>query len=168
MCLIFQTENWKCFFVLHRFPFNWRTPFGYLSAFILQYMALKYVVMVGACIIVLAIGLYFYLIALSKSMKRSLLSIHQNSTDKTKRTIIWGQFTEFIDFHSKVKQFSTNSIRALQKFYVVSFYKLKFRILYWSSGFLLIYRKYFNFILWQCLCGVWWQYPVHYWWFKCN
>lgn len=60
----------------------------------------------GACILMLGIGVYFFLVALSKSIKKTLFSINQNAQDQTDQSFIWERLDEFFEFHSKVEQFS--------------------------------------------------------------
>lgn len=109
---------------MQRFPFNWKTPFGYLSAFILLNIKLAYSLWIGACILALGIGLYFIMIAMNKSVKRNLFSIKRNVKNKINQEVIWKQFVEFFEFHSKVIKFSTkydlklfNSYKFIKNFY---------------------------------------------------
>lgn len=62
-----------------------------------------YIALIGACVIALAIGSFLYIIASSECIKGNLLSIDRCA--KTNQNIL-EQFTEFIEFHSLVKQFS--------------------------------------------------------------
>lgn len=64
----------------------------------------RYEMMIGACVVSLAIGCYLLGIAMSKSINGSLLSISQSIEAKNDEKIILDQLAEFIELHSTAKQ----------------------------------------------------------------
>lgn len=94
-----------------RLPFDWRNPFGYFIAMVIEYAIASYAMTLGALTVATGVGAYLYMIASSKCIKVSLFSIGRRATtiyddDQTHRTL--DHFVEFIQFHSFVKQLSTN------------------------------------------------------------
>lgn len=97
--------NYVKIFVIKRFPFEWKNPLGYLIAIGIQYAITAYGVLIGACIISLGIGSFLYVIASTKCIRGNLFAINRCTNDSDKQHI-WDQFIEFIQYHSRVKQFS--------------------------------------------------------------
>lgn len=63
--------------------------------------------MIGKCIFGLAVGIYLYAFALSKTVKASLLSINQSARAKTTNpSIFLEQVIEFLQLHTCAKQLS--------------------------------------------------------------
>lgn len=89
-----------------RVPFNWKSPIGFLIAMTVQCTIITYMAMIGACVLAVAIGSYFYTMAASKCIKENLFTVTENCRDKSKRKLIRVQLIEFIDFHTQVKQLS--------------------------------------------------------------
>lgn len=63
--------------------------------------------MIGACILVLAIGSYLYVIAMSKSIKGSLFAIKRNAQANADQSILEEQIIEFLKLHSSAKRLSS-------------------------------------------------------------
>lgn len=93
-------------FIARRFPFDWKTPLGFLIAMGAQYTVLSYLTMIGGCVLVLGIGTFLYLMTMSKCIKSCLFAIGRNAELKSNRTHIEEQLIEFIQYHSRVKQLS--------------------------------------------------------------
>lgn len=64
----------------------------------------KYTFLICGCVLGLGIGFYSFLIALSKSIKKSLFFIKREIGDRSKQKLILEQLIEFLEFHSHVKQ----------------------------------------------------------------
>lgn len=92
--------------VRKRFPFDWKTPCGYLAAITMQYAIIVYGLQVGACAASLAFGCYFYVMAATKCLKQNLSAIKQSAKRKSDRKFIREQLVEFVEFHSHTKQLS--------------------------------------------------------------
>lgn len=87
-------------------PFDWKSSFGFLITMAVQYLMFVWMVMIGACVAVLVIGFYVYVIAMSKCIKQILSAIDKSLRVKTNRKRIGVQLIEFIEFHTQVKQLS--------------------------------------------------------------
>lgn len=91
-------------FVIHRLPFDWHCPFGYFIAVCVHLVMVWHEIMIAACVISFAFGCYLLGIAMSESIKDSLLSIDRSIGDKTDENLILDQLVEFIELHSTAKQ----------------------------------------------------------------
>lgn len=89
-----------------RFPFNWRSPFEYLIAVIMEYTMLSYSLKIPACTISLGFGSYLVGIAASKCLKQCIFSINRSTATTVDGVLIFEQFAEFIEFHSQIKRLS--------------------------------------------------------------
>lgn len=86
-----------------RFPFDWKTPFGYLIAFAVQCITLLIAVQFIALIVSNGIGVYLLIISMIKDLKRAVK--HLIKLDKNEHLFI-KQLYDFIEFHSIAKQLS--------------------------------------------------------------
>lgn len=67
---------------------------------------LTYGLMIVASVAATGIGYYFFLIAMSQTIKGSLIVINRNVEGKPEQKCIWEQLIEFLEYHSNVKQLS--------------------------------------------------------------
>ena len=102
----FPSNQINILYIAKRFPFDWKSPVRFLIAIGIHYVMLLYAIMIGACVLALAIGSYLYIIALNKCMKESLNVINQTTHDKINRIGIGKRLSEFIELHSNVKELS--------------------------------------------------------------
>lgn len=100
---ILNSSKW---FAIHRFPFNWKNPVGFLVAISIQYTITAYGLTFCACVFGLAVGCFLYVIALNKIIKASLFNFSQNTRAKIDQIILLEQLIEFIELHSGAKQLS--------------------------------------------------------------
>lgn len=98
----------------HRFPFNWKCPFGYLVAVILQWISFTYICLVMMIMIAVGIGAFVFMTAFTKDIQCILHAIDENSRFKRKRRLISLQFVEFIDLYWDVKQLSKYTFEAVE------------------------------------------------------
>lgn len=104
--------RWTLNFNLHlsfhhlRFPFNWQHPIGYLIAFTIQYIAQTYILIFTGCYMSLFVGTSFMLIAISKDLKENLRLLQIDETSTKSRLQVKKQLSEFVAFHSSVKELS--------------------------------------------------------------
>lgn len=104
-----MTENLltEFFFSLcQRLPFDWQNPMGFSIAIALQFIFIFNAAFAGICFAVFSIGMCLILIFATDDIKNGLKSLNQSVKNKQKRTKIWNQFTQIIQFHSKTKQLS--------------------------------------------------------------
>lgn len=90
----------------YRLPFDWKNPFGYFGAILLQYTIYVYASTSLMIIISIVISSYLFEMSLTNDLKDILQLIDRNSKIKKTRKNLYAQFTEFIDFHSDTKQLS--------------------------------------------------------------
>lgn len=90
-----------------RFPFDWQNPFGFFVAIAIEYGICLYMAVIGAGVLVLAIGCYLYAVRMAECIKVLLFDITQSAgADETN---LMKQLVDFIEFHSRAKQLSSSS-----------------------------------------------------------
>lgn len=90
-----------------RFPFDWRSPFGFLVAIAIQYVMVTYFLVIAAPILIMVIASYLYCIAVSKIVKRGLLHINRNAQAKEiDQSTLLEQIIESLKMYSCMKQLS--------------------------------------------------------------
>lgn len=101
----------KCpnFYLLKRFPFDWKNPIGYLLAITVEYIILAYECFVVACILALAFGGYWFVITGTEEIQCILHLIDDKSqSKKNESNELKALFAEFVDMHAFTKQLSIN------------------------------------------------------------
>lgn len=83
---------------------------------------LKYVFILMACTLVISFGTFLFLIMTSKIIKRSLRSINKSAKQKHNRTSTLKELSQFIEFHSIVKQLSRLTSMFLKLFIIWSIF----------------------------------------------
>lgn len=86
-----------------RFPFDWKTPFGYLIAFRLQYITLAHVFQFIALLVSVGIGFFLLTITMLKDLKRTVRALKSYNQNEM---LSMNQLYDFIKFHSITKQLS--------------------------------------------------------------
>lgn len=95
------------FFIFVRLPFEWRTPFGYLIAYFIQFPCAYFQMLVAACSLNILIGSCRILMSFVKDIENDLYSFNKNTETKLNRAELKVQLNEFIEFHVKIKQLRT-------------------------------------------------------------
>lgn len=101
-----QTIQPEMIYKLLRFPFDWKTTFGFMGAMAIQYLMFLCGMRIGACALILAAGSYLHGIAISKCIKGSLFAINRNAKSKANRSHLLEQIIEFLQLHSNTQQLS--------------------------------------------------------------
>lgn len=99
----------KFYYVLiaiQRIPFNWNNPTGYLLASAMQYLMVTFVFYFVACSSTIAIAVYLFSINATNDIIDNLHSINKDAKSRRKRSNITIQISEFIEYHSILKQLS--------------------------------------------------------------
>lgn len=91
---------------MHRFPIEWRNPFGFLIAISTQCTMFSYGVTISAYILSLGGGAFLYALVSSKVMKGGLLAINRRARAESDQTVLLEQIVEFLKFHSSTKELS--------------------------------------------------------------
>lgn len=90
--------------VKSRFPFDWKNPLGYLFAVTIQCIIATYGLKFLAFSVSFEMGAYFFSNALTKDIIGLLKTINKSAKAKGSHTRILKQLTEFVQYHSDVKQ----------------------------------------------------------------
>lgn len=93
----------NCF---QRFPFDWKTPFGYFIAVAFQLMIVKVPLRIIGCFLSIGFAAFIIAITVHKDLKDCLKLINANLKSEPLRGQIRKQFIEFIDLHANMKQLS--------------------------------------------------------------
>lgn len=90
--------------IVTRYPFDWRTPFGYLAAVFIQYIIAVYGFAFFGAMLSFGLGTYLFTITLIDDAKGVLRNVDDSAKFKRNQTRMLKQFYEFIHFHSNMKQ----------------------------------------------------------------
>lgn len=90
-----------------RFPFDWKNPYGFLISISIEHIMITYALIIGVCALNFSIETYLFVMATTKVIKQNLNSINENDKTNQTRTSISTQFSQFVRYHSMVKQLST-------------------------------------------------------------
>lgn len=95
------------FFYFKRFPFDLHNPFGYLIAFVIEYIMLGYEFFIVACSLELGIGANIFAISIIEEIRRILHSMNRKAhLKKNKSNKLKTLFLEYIHAHAAIKQLS--------------------------------------------------------------
>lgn len=87
-------------------PFNLKTPIGYILAFTLQYIGIKYLYMIGAAIVSFEIGCYLVEMEFIADIKNEVNSFNEIAKSEKNKSKTLTQLSVLIQFHTHVKQLS--------------------------------------------------------------
>lgn len=87
-----------------RYPFDWRTPLGYIIATTQQYITFTYMLFCLSAITSLGIGADIIAITVSNEIKTIIKIANKKLRSKKERPLALKRFTEIIEWHSMVKQ----------------------------------------------------------------
>lgn len=97
---ILLTQNKKSY------PFDWKNPYGYSIAVILQFTVALLLLHYLACFISIAFVSYFIATTLNGFMKDDLQSINKMAKRKTSKSDIFEPFSRFVRSHAEIKELS--------------------------------------------------------------
>lgn len=82
-------------------------PFGYLIAFIIQYVTVHTMATIFACYVNFFFGLYQMLMSYVEDIKSEFMIFYEPPAEANKHSIdVKKKLSEFIEFHSQIKQLS--------------------------------------------------------------
>lgn len=96
----------NCFFITRRMPFDWKTPFGYLVAFIIETTGGYCISYTITCYISFLLASCWMLMFNVNEIRYDLNSINESVKNEDNPSKSIDRFKEFIDFHVKMKQLS--------------------------------------------------------------
>lgn len=114
---LFKTQKW-------RIPFEFKTPFGFLMAFSLQYGSIYCIFHISVCISCFLIGSCWMFETFAKEIKREWNSMKKLGKSKKNQVEFKNRIHRYIEFHSTAKQLSLIFefiLQALSAFLVFSF-----------------------------------------------
>lgn len=88
------------------FPFDSKTPNGYLVAIIWQYVGTLILLRFLACLVPLALSFFIIAYTGTQDWKYDLHKLKKAAKNKQSHAEIFNQLTEFIRSHARVKQLS--------------------------------------------------------------
>lgn len=104
--LIFIRKHFRRFNeFIHRFPFDWRNPRGYLAAFTLSYVLEVNVIFFLVCNICTGIGFFIFAMSLTKDVKNDFLKFGVWMKSEPNPTLLSKQLFDLIQFHSLMKRY---------------------------------------------------------------
>lgn len=89
-----------------RLPFDWRTPSGYLAAFIIEFVIVFTAMMWLTCIIFLIVGVTSFLVLLVRDIKNKLGNLKSFATSIRSETELNKKIFAIIQSHCEAKQLS--------------------------------------------------------------
>lgn len=98
---------------MNRFPFDWKHPFGYTLAILIEFLLTLSVMRYLACFSTLAFGSFWFALQFAKELIAGLNSINECVQAKESETKILKRLNETIAMHADVKQLSaqqTNTV----------------------------------------------------------
>lgn len=95
-----------CFFLTLRFPFEWRTPYGYLIPFSIQFAAVYFIVLISEFNICFLLGSCETLQTLSVDIKNDLVALDDLNKTGTNPSEVRQKMCDFVDLLSDTRQLS--------------------------------------------------------------
>lgn len=95
-------------FVFHfqRYPFDSKTPTGFLVAYFLESIVASHVVIIVTVLTSFGVNTYIFSIAMTNYLKGFLRHISKDAKIEKNRLATAKEFTDFIEFQSEAKQLS--------------------------------------------------------------
>lgn len=104
-----------------RYPFDWRTPSGYLAAVFIQYIIAVYGFAFFGAMLSFGLGTYLFTVTLIDDAKEVLQNVDDCAKFKRKQTRMLKQLYNFIRFHSDMKQLNHKHFNSFEIFIRVPF-----------------------------------------------
>lgn len=96
--------------VNHRFPFNWKNPFGYLIAMCWELLVVFYLVRFLLCLTSYAFEGFYHASSFFKDMCRDLEQLNKIAKARHSKAVILNKFIQFVHTHSTHKKLSIKII----------------------------------------------------------
>lgn len=98
-------------YLIWRFPFDWRNPYGYLAAVLIQCVATLYLFLFATCTLPIAFGVYMLSRTIAKDLMICINSINDRAQMKGNEVAIIKQFFKILEMHSFLLELSSDIIR---------------------------------------------------------
>lgn len=93
------------FSIHHRFPFDWRNPLGFLTAFVFIYIFQMNIMFLITYCVSFEVCVYIFVTTFIKDIKNDLFTLSEMVKLDPSLTELQKQLSGFIQFHSKLKRF---------------------------------------------------------------
>lgn len=97
---LYYIINWS------RYPFDWRSPIGYLIAFATQFIVVLHLSHFGALCVRMIIGVYLLTSVFHTDLEKNLKFFNKNAKQKVNQPTVFKKFADLIDFHAFLVQLS--------------------------------------------------------------
>lgn len=87
-----------------RLPFDWKNPFGFIIAIVLESIGIWFGVSFTACLVTFGIGSYLFEITFTKIIKRSLRNINHSAKKKKSKIELMKQLSDYIEHQTAEKR----------------------------------------------------------------
>lgn len=108
-----------------RIPFDWKTPIGYLTAVVYQYVMTRFSFVFIAGAVSIGISEFLFAVTVTDDIKCILESFNKDAKSKNTRLKTLQHLSNYIQIHSTLKQLSCDSLinlSMIHNFYVSGLY----------------------------------------------
>lgn len=116
--------NWKSKYFrlsIDRFPFNPKTPIGYIVASIVEYFVFWHNFYLALCLVSFGIGSFLFAVTLAKFLENTLYHINIKAKKKKTQSTAWHELIDFIELQMDGKQLSLLWICIFSKILICPF-----------------------------------------------
>lgn len=95
-----------------RMPFDWKTPLGYLIAYLSGIPVIYYIIRFSTCTMTFPAASCGIMIAFSKDIRAELAAINQQSKNRENDAKVMKKVCEIVGFHSVARQLSCHLLQS--------------------------------------------------------
>ena len=99
-----KSHQLLCFIHWFRWPFDWKSPFGYLLVFIAQFVSAFYVIQLTIFILTFFITSCWLLMTVTDDVNGTINNLNEITRSKQRDRKLKAKLSEFIQFDVKAKQ----------------------------------------------------------------
>lgn len=106
----FCINLWICVWSIRRLPFDWRNPYGYLAAVLIQYVVGLYLFLFATCVLPTTLGAYMLARTFAKDLMICISSINDRVQINENKVEIIKQHSKMLKIHSFLLELSWDTI----------------------------------------------------------
>lgn len=95
-----------CVYLIRRLPFDWRNPYGYLAAVLIQYVVGLYLFLFATCVLPTTLGAYMLARTFAKDLMICINSINDRVNINGNKVEIIKQYSKMLKIHSFLLELS--------------------------------------------------------------